>query len=114
MPLKKLFAQVNCTDLVASECWYTSLFGRAPDERPMEGLAEWHHENHAGLQLFLSPEHAGHGSVTLIVEDLHSEHRRLKQAGLAPGEIEPATTTSLVRLRDLDGNLVVLAEPGNA
>jgi hypothetical protein len=52
--------------------------------------------------------------MTLIVSDLSGEHARLKAAGLAPSDIEPADTTSLVMLRDPDNNLVVFAQPGPA
>jgi catechol 2,3-dioxygenase-like lactoylglutathione lyase family enzyme len=75
----------------------------------MPGLAEWHHREGAGLQLFENPEHAGHGTLTLIVSALPAERARL--AALSPGEIEPADYVSLIRLRDPDGNLIVLAEP---
>jgi hypothetical protein len=112
MALKKIYAQLNCSDLSASGPWYEKLLGRPPDARPMDGLLEWHHHEIAGLQLFENTENAGHGTITLIVDGLRSEHARLEKAGLAPGEIEPATSTSLVRLRDLDGNLIVLAQPG--
>ncbi len=111
MALDKIFAQLNCSDLTASEPWYETLFGRVPDARPMDGLIEWHHGDSAGLQLFENSEHAGHGTLTLIVRKLREEHARLETGGLLPGDIEPATSTSIVRLRDIDGNLVVLAQP---
>ena len=114
MALNKIFAQLNCTDLRAGIAWYEKLFGRPPDARPMDGLAEWHHRDSAGLQLFENPRDAGHGTLTLIVDGLRDEHLRLERAGLNPGDIEPATSTTLVRLNDADGNLVVLAQPGRA
>ena len=77
----------------------------------MVGLAEWLHGEAAGLQLFENGAHAGHGTLTLIVQGLESEYRRLEEAGLAPGKIEPATFANLLRLQDPDDNLVVLAEP---
>jgi len=80
----------------------------------MQGLVEWHHPDSAGLQLFLNPENAGHNTITLIVSGLREEHDRLVKSGLGPGDIEAATTTSLVRISDPDGNLVVLAQPGRA
>lgn len=108
--LQQVYGQLSCMDLCASEAWFEKLFGRAPDAKPMAGLAQWQHHGVAGLQLLENAEHAGHGTVTLIVADLRTEHERLEQAGLAPGPIEAATTTSLVRLRDPDGNLIVLAD----
>jgi hypothetical protein len=80
----------------------------------MNGLAEWHHDDNAGLQVFENAPNAGKGTLTLIVSDLRNEHSRLIAAGLEPSAIEPADTTSLVRLRDPDQNLVVLAQPGRA
>lgn len=111
MAVDKIYAQLSCADLPASLAWYGALFGRRPDARPMDGLAEWHLRDCAGLQLFQSPAHAGHGTLTLVVHGLRNEHARLQQAGLTPGGIEPATSSRLVRLRDPDGNQVVLAEP---
>lgn len=112
MSINKFYAQLSCTDLSASIKWYEKLFNRKPDTHPMEGLAEWHHQDFAGLQLFENAKDAGHGTLTLIVDGLSEEHARLEKAGLSPGEIEPATSTSLVHLYDLDNNLVVLAQPG--
>ncbi len=114
MAIDKIYAQLSCTDLSASVEWYEKLFGRAPNAQPMEGLVEWHHHDSAGLQLFENAKASGFGTITLIVDGLRDEHARLEKAGLAPGVIEPSTSTSLVRLHDLDGNLVVLAQPGKA
>lgn len=111
MAFKKIYAQLNCSDLSASQSWYESFFGRSPDASPMAGLAEWHHEASAGLQLFENADDAGHGTLTLIVDGLEGEHARLMEAGLKPNDIEPATSTSLVRLNDPGGNLIVLAQP---
>jgi len=112
MAIETLYAQIACSDLARSSVWFGRLLGRAPDARPMKGLAEWRHGADAGLQLFENAAHAGHGTLTLIVSGLREERARLEKAGLAPGEVEAADTNSLVRLRDPDGNLVVLAEPG--
>lgn len=113
MAFKKIYAQLNCSDLTASRMWYEKFFGRSPDASPMTGLAEWHHEASAGLQLFENSEDAGHGTLTLIVDGIEAEHSRLSDAGLNPNDIEPATSTSLVRLSDPDGNLIVLAQPSS-
>ena len=112
--IQQIYGQLNCADLSISEAWFEKLFDRAPDATPMAGLAEWHHRGGAGLQLFENSEHAGHGTLTLIVGDLRAEHVRLERAKLNPSPIEPATTTSLVRMNDPDGNLIVLAQPGKA
>jgi len=114
MSIEKVYAQLSCRDLERSVAWFERLFDRRPDARPMDGLAEWHHEDKAGLQVFENASSAGSGTLTLIVNDLRNEHSRLVDAGLEPSAIEPADTTSLVQLRDPDRNLVVLAQPGRA
>ena len=114
MTFKKIYAQLNCSVLSTSQPWFEKFFGRPPDACPMSGLAEWHHEGSAGLQLFENSTDAGHGTLTLIVSGLEKEHARLSAAGLNPNAIEPATSTSLLRLSDPDGNLVVLAQPNGS
>ena len=111
MAVQRIYAHLSCSDLAASLPWFEALFAREPDARPMDGLAEWHHRDAAGLQLFENPADAGRGTLTLIVEGLRDEHARLEKAGLRPGEVEAGDATSLVRLRDPDENLVVLAQP---
>jgi hypothetical protein len=109
MALQKIFAHLSCTDFQKSTTWFETLFGRKPDATPMQHLAEWHHGDGAGFQLFQAPAHAGKGTLTLIVTGLAAERDRL--SALKPGNIEHADYVDLVRLRDLDGNLIVLAEP---
>lgn len=112
MALRKIFAHLSCSDLQKSTPWFETVFGRKPDATPMQHLAEWHHGGEAGFQLFQNPEHAGKGTLTLIVSGLDAERSRLSP--LKPGEIEHGNYVDLMRLRDPDGNLVVLAEPRSA
>ncbi len=109
MSLRKIYAHLACRSLAVSRPWFELVFGRAPDAAPMKGLLEWHHGEGAGFQLFENPDHAGNGTLTLIVEGLSEEHTRL--ADLQPGRLEKADYVDIFRLRDPDGNLVVLAEP---
>ena len=109
MGIATVFANVSCRDLAASEPWYAKLFGKAPLRRPMPGLAEWQFTDSAEVQLHQAPEHAGHSVLTLGVMPLEPERARLVAAGLDPGPVEEADDYFLLRLRDPDGNLVVLA-----
>ena len=109
MAIAKIFAHLSCVDLQRSSAWFATLFGREPDAFPMQHLAEWHQGGGAGFQLFQNPPHAGRGTLTLIVTGLEAERDRL--SALTPGEVERADYVDLIRLRDPDDNLVVLAEP---
>lgn len=114
MEIEKIYAQLSCSDLTQSTAWFEMIFDREPDARPMTGLVEWHHQARAGLQLFENDANAGQGTLTLIVRDLQSMHSRLTDCGMRPPDIESADTVNIVRLRDPDGNLVVLAQPRDA
>ena len=109
MGIETIFAEVSCSDLEASLPWYEKLFGKAPTRRPMPGLAEWQFSESAEVQLFQSKENAGHSTLTLGVLPLAPERARLEKAGLNPGPIERAEHFFIMRLRDPDNNLIVLA-----
>ncbi|SDG65630.1 VOC family protein [Sulfitobacter delicatus] len=111
MAIRKIYAQLNCTNTKSSADWYQKLFGRRSDADPMGGLKEWHHGADSGFQLVTNPDLAGHGSMTLIVSDLASEHERLVKAGLKVGKIVVGDFASFTQLSDPDGNTVVMAEP---
>ena len=114
MAIEKIYAHLNCSNLDLSIRWFEQLFDRAPDARPMDGLAEWHYGHDTGMQLFEDNANAGHGTLTLIVSGLRQEHARLADGELQPGRVEASDSISLLRLRDPDGNLIVLAQPGRA
>jgi catechol 2,3-dioxygenase-like lactoylglutathione lyase family enzyme len=109
MSIETIFANVSCSDLRASAAWYEKLFGKPATRRPMQGLAEWQLTESAEMQLYEAKEHAGHSTLTLGVMPIEPERERLDAAGLKPGPVEAADDFFIVRLRDPDGNLVVLA-----
>lgn len=105
MTIKKVYAHLSCSDLARSIAWFERVFGRAPDARPMNGLAEWHHQDSAGLQLFEDVSNAGRGTVTLIVRDLPGERSRLTERGLEPPGVQPADTTAFSNCEIRTGTL---------
>jgi catechol 2,3-dioxygenase-like lactoylglutathione lyase family enzyme len=109
MSIETIFAHVSCSDIETSARWYEKLFGKEPIRCPMPGLAEWQFTESAEVQLHEEKKHAGHSTLTLGVLPLEAERARLIEAGLEPGAIEQTGGYFLMRLRDPDGNLVVLA-----
>jgi hypothetical protein len=109
MGIATVFANVSCRDLETSVGWYEKLFGFPPTRRPMARLAEWHFTDSAEVQLYETKEHAGHSTLTLGVLPLEPERARLVAAGIACGPIERADHFYIMRIRDPDQNLVVLA-----
>jgi len=109
MGIETIFAHVSCSDLQTSLAWYQKLFGRPPDRSPMPGLVEWRFTESAEVQLFEDKTHAGHSTLTVGVLPMEPERERLVKADLRPGPIEAADHFFIMRLRDPDQNLVVLA-----
>jgi hypothetical protein len=109
MGIETIFAQVSCSNIENSAIWYTKLFGRPPIRRPMPGLVEWQFTESAEVQLYEQKEHAGHSILTVGVLPLEAERKRLEEAGLEPGPIEEAKDFFIMRIRNPDQNLVVLA-----
>lgn len=109
MSIETIFAHVSCADIETSIPWYEKLFAKPPGRRPMPGLAEWQFSDSAEVQLHEEKKHAGAGTLTLGVLPLEPERQRLETAGLRPGPIEATAGYFALRLRDPDGNLVVLA-----
>jgi catechol 2,3-dioxygenase-like lactoylglutathione lyase family enzyme len=109
MTIATIFAHVSCSDIETSAAWYETLFGKPPIRRPMPGLVEWQFSDSAEVQLFEQKEHAGHSTLTLGVLPLAPERKRLEAEGLHPGPIEETEGFFVLRMRDPDGNLIVLA-----
>ncbi|HEX6659091.1 MAG TPA: hypothetical protein VF065_13465, partial [Ilumatobacter sp.] len=50
--------------------WYSDLFGREPDRRPMDGSAEWQVTPTGAVMVYADAETAGGGNLILGVDDL--------------------------------------------
>ena len=111
MKLQKTYTALLTADPAAAERWYTKLFGRGPDHRPMDTLVQWELFDQGGLMLSESDEIAGQGVMFLYVDDLAAERRRLQGLGIALGDDIPGDYSTLAQLRDPDGNLITLAAP---
>ena len=108
MSYTAVLAQSTVTDLGAAERWYTALLGRAPDERPMDGLLEWHVTQGGGVQVWAEPERAGRGTLLLSADDLDATAGRLSASGIEHDGPQPGGGQRLLSLTDPDGNRVVV------
>lgn len=110
MAFTRVSAEVIVADHAAGVRWYERLLGRPPDERPMDGLAEWQLTDTGWLQVFADTERAGHGAATLGVDDLDGVEAALAERDLHLSRQVTARGQRLGSISDPDGNLVVLAE----
>ena len=107
MTIQNVLAQATVSDLIAAERWYSTLFGRRPDTRPMDGLIEWHLSDTFGVQVWAEPERAGRSSMVLGESDLDRLAARLTDAGVDHPGPQQATASRILPLLDPDGNRVV-------
>lgn len=111
MALTRILAQSTVSDLAAAERWYTALWGRGPDERPMPGLLEWYLDQSAGLQVWSEPARAGRSTVVIGTDDLDAFAARLVGAGIVHEGAQPGGGGQILPLVDPDGNRVVIVGP---
>ena len=111
MTITRLLAQLTVADESDAKAWYTGLFGRGPDARPMPGLLEWHLADTFGIQVWAEPARAGNSSVVLDESDLAGRARELDLAGISHQEPLDATTVRILQLEDPDGNRIVFTAP---
>ena len=107
MTITRLLAQMTVTDQAAAETWYSNMFGRAPDARPMPGLLEWHLADSFGVQVWAEADRAGHCCMVLDESDLPGLAARLARTGIAHDGVQDATTARILPVLDPDGNRIV-------
>lgn len=108
MAFEHLLAQSVVTDLETAERWYSLLFERPPDARPMDGLLEWHLSSSFGVQVWRDAARAGGSTLVLAESDLDDRAARLGAAGLDHDGPRPASASRVLVLTDPDGNQVVV------
>jgi catechol 2,3-dioxygenase-like lactoylglutathione lyase family enzyme len=108
MTITRMLAQMTVTDLDTASQWYTRLFDREPDARPMPGLLEWHLSDTFGVQLWGEAERAGKSSMVLDEADLDAFVAHLDQAGITHEGARDATFSRILPLQDPDGNRLVV------
>ena len=111
MNFRKTYTSLRTANLAEAENWYTKLFGRGPDYRPMKTLVQWELSEHSGLMVSADVDIAANGAVFIVVEDVAAERRRLQSVGISLGKDMQGDYSTLAQVRDPDGNLLTLATP---
>ena len=100
----ELFAEIHVRDFQAARAWYVRLLGE-PAFVAHATEEVWELAEHRSIAVEQQPEHAGHGAVTLFVDDLDTV-----VAGIIARGIEPTTRETYgngvrkVTFHDPDGN----------
>ncbi|RFB88787.1 lactoylglutathione lyase [Rhizobium leguminosarum bv. trifolii] len=111
MRIQRIYAALATASMDRAEHFYTRLFEREPDDRPMDGLIQWRGIAGANIQIFYDKEHAGSGRLTVVVPKIDEVRKTLEKMGLKlTGELE-GDYGRIAQLADPDGNRITLAEP---
>ena len=86
MAIDHVLAVIPVVDIATARDWYERLLGRTPDNRPMNGLAEWRVTDTGWLQVWQDADRAGTALLNFAVDDLASH-----LDGLASREIGRAS-----------------------
>jgi len=106
-----LMAGLPVSDFGAALEWYFRFTGRAPDVVPNETEAMWRLSGDGWAYIVLDADHAGRGTLTLMVSDFDGWVARLAASGIEMGA--PETVPGLFRktvITDPDGNRIQLGE----
>ncbi|MET0863357.1 MAG: VOC family protein [Nakamurella sp.] len=80
MTFSNVLAHVEVQDFQAGVNWYTTLLGRAPDRRPMDGCVEWQITGSGGIQLYAGE--SAPCTVIIGVDDANEFATELTTRGL--------------------------------
>lgn len=105
-----VLAGVPVRDMDVAVGWYTALFGRRPDARPMPSLADWTVGGGATVQVVHDPARAGGGLLTLQVDDLDDICSVLMRRGVELARHEGSDLVRIGSISDPDGNGLTLIE----
>ena len=104
--VKDMITVIAVSDLSKSREWYSRLFGKGPDLEPFPGNVEFKIGG-AWVQISSGKVQPSSWRLELEVRDLSRERERLREAGIAAGEIETAPNViSWFDLSDPDGNAI--------
>ncbi|HEY9291797.1 MAG TPA: VOC family protein [Microlunatus sp.] len=107
--VEHVLAVVAVSDIEAGRTWYSRLFGREPDNNPMQNLVEWQVVDGGWVQVTEDPQRAGDSMLNLAVSDLDEGVREVRECGLNPGEIVEANKgVRLCAITDPDNNAIQL------
>jgi predicted enzyme related to lactoylglutathione lyase len=112
--ITRVMAVVTARDFDDGIAWYERFFGRPPDARPMDGLAEWHHTESGAVQVVKDTERGGRALVTIGVDDLDALIAELAERDINVGDVIKGVIARITSVEDPEGNVITLAEAYDA
>jgi predicted enzyme related to lactoylglutathione lyase len=107
--IEQVLAVVAVSDIEVGRSWYSKLFGRDPDNNPMQNLVEWQVVDGGWVQVTEDRQRAGRSLLNLAVSDIEEGVRGVRECGLNPAEIVEANKgVRLAAIADPDNNIIQL------
>jgi catechol 2,3-dioxygenase-like lactoylglutathione lyase family enzyme len=100
------FAGIPVADFPAAYAWYVRLLGRAADMFPHDDEAVWRLTPGGAVYVVGDCERAGHGLLTLAIDDLDAYADRLRADGVALTEESEGGAPRRLVVTDDDGNRI--------
>ena len=102
-----MYAVIFVRDYASAKAWYARLLGAEPSYVATATEAVWELAEHRSIVIDENADRAGHGMVTIFVDDFDTRLAQISQRGIEPTQRE--TYRNGVRkalYRDPDGNEV--------
>lgn len=111
MKIQGIYAALATASIESSEAFYTYLFDRPPDDRPMDSLIQWRDVSGANIQIFADEVNAGSGRLTIVVPSMDDAKKALAEIGVKLAGESKGDYGRIAQISDPDGNSLTLAEP---
>lgn len=102
-----LMANISVSDENGAIEWYSTLFDRGPDTRPMPGLSEWRFADEFGIQVWVDADRAGRSTAIFAESELDSLAERLTASAIDHSGPQPGGGQRILAVDDPDGNRIV-------
>lgn len=111
MDFTYVFAGLIVVDRDKSAAWYECLFGKPPNFLPNDVEAVWQVVDTGSVYLLADAERAGHGVLTLVVDNLEASLAEIAERGIEPGTVEEIPGAGRKSsMTDPDGNTVSIVQ----
>lgn len=108
--ITSVMAVITVADFDGGLAWYERFFGRPADQRPMDGLAEWHLTETGVVQVVYDSNRGGSALLSLAVENLDGIIAELTERRFTVGDLIEGVIGRIASIPDPEDNLITFAQ----
>src|ERR1022692_511220 len=111
MDVSYVFAGLVVASRDQAASWYARLLGRPADMLPNDAEATWQLTSATSVYLLADADRAGHGVLSLVVDDLQAQLAQITARGIVTGPVEEIPGAGRkCAITDPDGNTVSIVQ----